>query len=34
MLDVYDELEIYSKYGEEWDHQVDELCEKVDFGTC
>ena len=34
MLELYDDLKIYSKYGEDWDHQVDELCDEVDFDTC
>ena len=34
MLELYDDLNIYSKYGEDWDHQVDELCDEVDRDTC
>lgn len=34
MLELYDDLKIYSKYGEDWDHQVDNLCDYVSFDTC
>ena len=34
MLELYDDLKIYSKYGEDWDHQVDNLCDHVSFDTC
>lgn len=36
MLELYDELEIYSKYGEDWADQVELICDQssVDYFTC
>ena len=34
MNEIYHDLKIFSKYGPDWEDQVEELCDEVDDETC
>jgi len=34
MNEIFHDLEIYSKYGPDWEDQVEAVCEEVEWYTC